>query len=118
MGARAHLQSNIGTVIPAKAGMTLLNMNFVLFLLLLIYGCYLYFRRIINIQRHPNVKAIAWGHVHQVFEADRHGIAMLGSPSSAINGLPGTQKFTPDLLGPACRWLSLKTDGVLLSGIV
>ena len=70
------------------------------------------------IDHHPNVKAIAWGHVHQVFEADRHGIAMLGSPSSAINGLPGTQKFTPDLLGPACRWLSLKTDGVLLSGIV
>ena len=70
------------------------------------------------IDRHPNIRATVWGHVHQVFEADRRGVSMLGSPSSAINGLPGTQKFTPDLLGPACRWLSLKTDGVLLSGIV
>lgn len=70
------------------------------------------------IDRHPNVKTVTWGHVHQVFEADRNGIAMLGGPSSAINGLRDTQKFTPDLLGPSCRWLALKADGVLLSGIV
>ena len=70
------------------------------------------------IDRYPNVKAVVWGHVHQVFEADRQGTAMLGSPSSAINGQRGAQKFIPDTLGPACRWLELKTDGTLLSGIV
>lgn len=70
------------------------------------------------IDRYPNVKAVVWGHIHQVFEADRQGIAMLGSPSSAINGQRGTQKFIPDTLGPACRWLELKTDGTLQSGIV
>ena len=70
------------------------------------------------IDRYPNVKAVVWGHVHQVFEAVRNGVAMLGGPSSAINGLPGAQKFTPDMSGPACRWLELKTDGTLLSGIV
>ena len=70
------------------------------------------------IDRYPNVKAVVWGHVHQVFEAARKGVAMLGGPSSAINGLAGAQKFTPDTSGPACRWLELKTDGTLQSGIV
>ena len=69
------------------------------------------------IDQHPNVKAVIWGHVHQVFETNRNGTAMLGSPSSAINGLPGEQKFTPDPTGPAFRWLELKADGILLSGI-
>ena len=70
------------------------------------------------IDQHSNVKAVIWGHVHQVFETDRNGIAMLGGPSSAINGVPGVQKFTPDPSDPACRWLELKADGTLLSGMV
>ena len=70
------------------------------------------------IDQHPGVKAVVWGHVHQVFETGRNGTAMLGSPSSAVNGLPGAQKFTPDPAGPACRWLELRADGTLLSGIV
>jgi len=70
------------------------------------------------IDHYADIKAVVWGHVHQVFEADRNGIAMLGSPSSAINGIPGKEKFTPDTLGPACRWLELKADGSLKSQIV
>ena len=70
------------------------------------------------IDRFPNVKAVVWGHVHQAFDTVRNGVAMLGGPSSAINGLPGAQRFTPDPSGPACRWLELKTDGTLLSGII
>ena len=69
------------------------------------------------IDEYPDVKALVWGHVHQVFETDRKGTAMLGSPSSAINGLPGAQKFLPDPVGPACRWLELKADGTILTGI-
>jgi Icc protein len=69
------------------------------------------------IDRQTNVKAVVWGHVHQVFEAGRNGIAMLGSPSSAINGLTAAQKFTPDASGPAFRWLELKADGTTLTGV-
>ena len=69
------------------------------------------------IDEYPDVKALVWGHVHQVFESDRKGTAMLGSPSSAINGLPGAQKFLPDPVGPGCRWLELKADGTILTGI-
>ena len=71
------------------------------------------------IDQHPNVKAVVWGHVHQVYTADRSGTAMLGGPSSAINGLRDAQKFTADtLLGPACRTLSLGVNGVLKTKLV
>ena len=70
------------------------------------------------LDQYVDIRAVAWGHVHQVFEADRQGIAMLGGPSSAINGIPGAEKFTPDTLGPACRWLDLRADDSLQSHIV
>jgi Icc protein len=70
------------------------------------------------IDQYPNVKAVVWGHVHQQYEADRNGTAMLAGPSSAINGLKTAQKFTPDPSGPACRWLELKIDGSISTGII
>jgi Icc protein len=69
------------------------------------------------IDQQPNVKVVVWGHIHQVFEASRNGISMLGGPSSAINGLTAAQKFTPDTRGPSYRWLELKADGTTLSGV-
>lgn len=70
------------------------------------------------IDRFPDIKAVVWGHVHQAFESDRKGTAMLGGPSSAINSQPGAQKFTADPTGPACRWLELQADGTILTGMV
>ena len=70
------------------------------------------------VDQSPDVKAVVWGHVHQSFEADRNGTAMLGGPSSAINGLQGAQKFTEDPAGPGFRWLELKDDGTLDSEII
>ena len=75
------------------------------------------FLRLIDGNVNVNVKAVVWGHVHQVYESERNGTAMLSGPSSAINGVPGALKFTPDSLGPAFRWLRLNPDGTLLSGI-
>lgn len=69
------------------------------------------------VDQYSNVKAVVWGHVHQQYEADRNGTAMLGGPSSAVNGLKTAQKFTPDPSGPACRWLELKTDGSIATGV-
>jgi Icc protein len=65
-----------------------------------------------------DVKAVVWGHVHQVFSKDRNGTLMLSGPSSAINALPGEQKFMADPLGPACRWLELETNGGISTGII
>ena len=65
----------------------------------------------------PGIKAVLWGHVHHVFEAQWNGIDMLSGPSSAINSLVGVEKFTADPTGPAFRWLCLHADGTLESGI-
>lgn len=70
------------------------------------------------VDRYANVKAVVWGHVHQAFETDRNGTAMLGGPSSAINGRPGAQKFSADPGGPACRWLKLSCEATLLTGVL
>jgi len=68
--------------------------------------------------RYPSVKTVVWGHIHQAFAVERNGTALLGGPSSAINTVPGVQKFTPDQLGPACRWLELNADQTLATLIV
>lgn len=70
------------------------------------------------IDQHEDIKAVVWGHVHQIFDQRRNSTAMLGSPSSAINSLPGASKFTPDPAGPAFRWLELGEDGAVKTGII
>ena len=67
--------------------------------------------------RAPSVKVVLWGHIHQVYESRMGGMAMLGSPSSAINGIRDRHEFTPDSLGPAFRWLELDEDGSCRTGI-
>ena len=70
------------------------------------------------IDQNANIRAVTWGHIHQVFERNRNGTHMLGCPSSAINGQTLAPRFTPGTIGPACRWLKLKEDKTLLSGII
>jgi Icc protein len=67
---------------------------------------------------HPKVRCVTWGHVHQEFEARRNGMLLLGSPSTVANSLPGTEKFSLDLAGPACRWLELGLDGTVSTGLM
>lgn len=68
------------------------------------------------LDRHPAVRGLVWGHVHQDFRAERAGAALLGGPSTAANSLPGKDRFTLDLGGPACRWLELYADGQIETG--
>jgi len=70
------------------------------------------------IERHAKVRVVTWGHVHQAFEARRGEVLLLGSPSTVANSLPGKERFTPDLAGPACRWLELDSDGRVETGLL
>ena len=70
------------------------------------------------LERHPRVRCVTWGHVHQDFEARRGEVLLLGSPSTVANSLPGTEKFALDLTGPACRWLELGLDGTVSTGVL
>jgi len=70
------------------------------------------------VERHPQVRCVVWGHVHQDYQATRGDILLLGSPSSVANSLPEREAFTLDLGGPACRWLELDTGGGIETGVL
>ena len=65
-----------------------------------------------------DIQLVAWGHIHQPFTAVRNKVRLLGSPSTAVNSLPGREKLTPDPRGPACRWLELADDGSFETGVL
>lgn len=64
------------------------------------------------------VKAVAFGHVHQVFEGEHDGIACLSAPSTAANGVREAPRFTPSEQGPAARWFRLWPNGRWESGLL
>ncbi|MDZ7789025.1 MAG: metallophosphoesterase [Xanthomonadales bacterium] len=64
------------------------------------------------------VKAVAFGHVHQVFEGEHDGIACLSAPSTAANGRRDAEKFTPSEQGPSARWFRLWPSGRWETGIL
>ncbi len=65
------------------------------------------------IDRHPQVRAIIWGHVHQTFEQQRKDVRLLAAPSTCVQFLPQSETFSVDLIPPGYRWLELHPDGTL-----
>lgn len=69
--------------------------------------------------RHPRVRLVLWGHVHQAVRLEfGPGQVGLGAPSTVSNSLPGKSRFTVDPEGPACRWLRLARDGDFETGLL
>jgi Icc protein len=71
-----------------------------------------------TIDRHRNVRAIVWGHVHQSFEGLRKGVRLLATPSTCAQFLPQASEFAVDRRPPAYRTLELRPDGSLLTEVV
>lgn len=69
------------------------------------------------IDRHPQVRLVLCGHIHQAFNARRGDQLLLGSPSTCIQFLPKTEQFALDSLTPGFRWLELFADGRIETGI-
>ena len=67
--------------------------------------------------RFPQVKGMAFGHIHQQFEGARNGVRMIGSPSTCIQFKPGTEQFEADMLPPAYRWFDFRPDGTFETGV-
>jgi Icc protein len=70
------------------------------------------------IDRHRNVRAVVWGHVHQCFDALRGSVRLLATPSTCAQFQPGTHEFALDSLPPAYRTLQLRADGTLSTEVV
>ncbi len=65
----------------------------------------------------PGVKGILWGHVHQQIDRTHNGVTLMGSPSTCVQFAPGSDQFKADDSAPGYRWLELKPDGSVLSGV-
>jgi Icc protein len=63
------------------------------------------------IESHPHVRAVLWGHVHQVYDDFRGAVRLLATPSTGAQFLPGSEKYAVDLKPPAYRILDLRADG-------
>jgi 3',5'-cyclic-AMP phosphodiesterase len=65
------------------------------------------------IDRHPQVKVVLAGHVHQAFDRQRGGVRVLATPSTCAQFTPGTARCVMDLRPPGYRWLRLMPDGAV-----
>ncbi|MEP7312766.1 MAG: 3',5'-cyclic-AMP phosphodiesterase [Pseudomonadota bacterium] len=69
------------------------------------------------IQRHPRVRGIVFGHVHQSFDTEHNGVRILGTPSTCAQFLPRSANFQLDSQPPAWRTLNLSADGAIATRI-
>lgn len=63
------------------------------------------------IDRHPQVKLVSFGHIHQEFAAERRGVIYLSSPSTCVQFLPRSPQFAIDPMPPGFRRFMLYPDG-------
>jgi Icc protein len=69
------------------------------------------------LERHTQVRAVIWGHIHQQYETEHKHFRLLSSPSTCIQFKPGSDQFSLDPLPPGYRWLKLYKDGTFDTGI-
>jgi Icc protein len=63
------------------------------------------------VDRHSQVRAVVWGHVHQTFDRMRNGVRLLATPSTCIQFTPHGDHFGVDPEPPGYRWMVLHPDG-------
>jgi Icc protein len=73
------------------------------------------FWRIIDAHRH--VRAVVWGHVHQVYDGERNGVRLIATPSTGAQFLPHSDRYAVDSAPPAYRDFELRPDGRLVSQV-
>ncbi|OCQ89430.1 phosphodiesterase [Nostoc sp. MBR 210] len=64
------------------------------------------------IDRHPQVKLVLFGHIHQKFQHQRHNVEYLGTPSTCIQFRSNSPTFAIDEKSPGFRLLKLYPSGV------
>lgn len=70
------------------------------------------------LDRHPQVRGVLWGHIHQQVETQRNGVRLLGAPSTCVQFKPGATRYERDDLPPGHRRLILCYDGRILTQVV
>jgi Icc protein len=63
------------------------------------------------IDAHAHVRAVVWGHVHQVFDGQRGAVRLFATPSTGAQFLPESDRYAVDSRPPAYRRFELHADG-------
>ncbi len=69
------------------------------------------------VDRYPQVRAVAWGHIHGEFAAWRNTVQLLAAPATCVQFKPGAPEPEADELPPGYRWFELYPDGALKTGV-
>jgi Icc protein len=64
------------------------------------------------------VRLVIFGHVHQPYDAEYHGIQVIGTPSTCRQFLPGSEDFNVDERPPAYRRITLSSDGSIENELI
>ncbi|GAB4134111.1 MAG: 3',5'-cyclic-AMP phosphodiesterase [Cyanobacteria bacterium J069] len=65
-----------------------------------------------TLDRHPQVKLVVFGHIHQAFEQERQGVRYWGTPSTCVQFSPNVDEFAIDSAQqPGFRQITLYLDG-------
>ncbi len=70
------------------------------------------------IDRHPQVKGVIWGHIHQQFERKWKQVKMMGTPSTCLQFTPENDEFAVDTKPPGYRRLRLNNAGEIRSDVI
>lgn len=68
--------------------------------------------------RYTALRAIVWGHVHQMFDTRRKGVRLLATPSTCAQFMPYSETFAVDSSPPGYRRLALHADGAIDTEVV
>ncbi len=67
--------------------------------------------------KHKNLKYVFFGHVHQEFHGTKDGIKYFSTPSTCIQFKGNCQGFTLENIPQGFRWLELKENGEIETGV-
>lgn len=70
------------------------------------------------IDKHPQVKAITTGHIHQAMDISQAFVRVLGTPSTCFQFKPDSNTFSVETTAPGYRLIQLYADGRLESDII
>ena len=70
------------------------------------------------VARHPQVRAVLWGHAHQALDVLRDGVRWMGTPSTCFQFRSRAPGFASDARTPGYRVLDLAADGGLATEVV
>jgi 3',5'-cyclic-AMP phosphodiesterase len=69
------------------------------------------------IDAHAHVRGVVWGHVHQEYDGERHGVRLFATPSTGAQFLPHSDRYAVDSRPPAYRRFDLDADGGIHSAV-